>query len=300
MLASFPQFQPITWSTRQEIDDLSSQFETYSEFNAMNMWCWHTKYREVCQLNGNLVLTIVEPASGERLLTFLGQHETVQTARQLLQAAPALGCAPRLRLIPHAVIEADPAFMSQFAVREDIDSDYLLSTLEWANLEGSRYRDARKQVRAFQDRYEYTFRRLDLESPDDHSSIEDLHGRWAQQKEVGDEAATANELSALQRLLAVADDRSLVGFGLFSRNSLVGFLLCEYRSSGNVFGHFWKADRTFRGAQRFVLHLACREFSRAGFHELNIGQDLGLPGLRRAKQSFQPCRLLRKYAIEAA
>lgn len=301
MLPAFPDFKPLDWTDRSAIQALTSQFPPYSEFNVVNMWCWSSKYRALCQLNDHLVEMIADADTGETALSVLGKGDTAATLVTLLDAARELECVPRLRLVPEEVLAADARLIGRFVLHpEDHDSDHVLSIPDWVTLQGSAYQTIRNHISAFRRRHRSEFCRLDLSDPAIQVAMEELFWRWAQQKNAVELPATWHELVAIRRLFMIAGEARLVAFGVRADDRLIGFLVCECWSPGWAIAHYWKGDRTYRGIYSAVLHQACQELLADGFVVLNIGQDLGLPGLASAKRSFQPCRQLRKFAVAAA
>jgi hypothetical protein len=171
-----------------------------------------------------------------------------------------------LRLIPEEVIAADPRMQSQFTLRdEDHDSDHLLSIQEWVDQSGSRYRTARSYISVFQRRYQSDFRRLALDDRETQRAMESLFYRWAQQKDAVNESATTHELAAIRRLFTIADDASLVGFGLFVDEDLVGFLVCERRQSEYASAHYWRVTGPTAASIAICSTGAVRSFRQKDF-----------------------------------
>ena len=63
-------------------------------------------------------------------------------------------------------------------------------------------------------------------------------------------------------------------------------------------GHFLKTDRRYEHASDFLLWKTMQAGHQSGFSVFNMQQDLGVPGLRKWKQSWNPTRFLKKYVIQ--
>jgi hypothetical protein len=62
--------------------------------------------------------------------------------------------------------------------------------------------------------------------------------------------------------------------------------------------HFEKANLELRGMYQLINQWFCRnELSEYSF--VNWEQDLGLEGLRKAKESYHPHHLVRKFIVRA-
>jgi hypothetical protein len=298
VIPAFPEFTPIDRAVIPAIERLATRFEPYSEYNAINMWCWAAKYRDVSLLNGNLVMRFLEGGTSRPAVSFLGCEAIRQTAAALVEMARLDGA--RLRLVPEVVLTADPELMTVFAVQPEAnDADYILSIEDWAALDGSARRSARQQVALFDRRADAAFVVLDLGDMATQAAMLDRFRCWAEQKGMVNAPDTAIEMAAFRRMLGLIPNPRLRGYGLVEEDRLLAFVLCECIDGEHVAAHFWKADRSVPGIYMTLMHRTCRALVAEGYRFLNIGQDLGHPGMAQAKRSLRPCRMLRKYALTA-
>jgi hypothetical protein len=77
---------------------------------------------------------------------------------------------------------------------------------------------------------------------------------------------------------------------------MVGYTIAEDLGDRTVVIHFEKGIDRYKGVyqavnQMFLAHNAQR------FDTVNREQDMGMPGLRRAKETYHPVRFLKKYLI---
>lgn len=99
--------------------------------------------------------------------------------------------------------------------------------------------------------------------------------------------------------LEAIDKRDILGLkGLlfYSGKEPVSFLLAEKLLSDTYVVHFVKAKPHFKGAVPYLY----RAFSQSLPPEIkciNLEQDLGLPNLEKAKQSYLPCTFIKKYRV---
>src|SRR5262249_27794621 len=98
-----------------------------------------------------------------------------------------------------------------------------------------------------------------------------------------------DESTALIKALRHWDDLPLQGIGVFVGGSLAGFAVGEPLNPSTFVEHFEKGLAEYPGVYQFLLH----EFAKAippSFTFLNREQDLGVEGLRRAKESWHPVK----------
>ena len=62
--------------------------------------------------------------------------------------------------------------------------------------------------------------------------------------------------------------------------------------------HVERADRNYLGSYQTLVQNFAREFVDESIHFINREEDDGQEGLRRSKQSYHPCAMLKKYAVE--
>ncbi len=84
---------------------------------------------------------------------------------------------------------------------------------------------------------------------------------------------------------------------MVAESRIVAFALGEPVNADTFVVRVEKADPSVPGTYTVIN----QEFARhgaAGFKWINREQDLGVPGLRRAKQSYYPDHLVRKYRVK--
>jgi len=129
-----------------------------------------------------------------------------------------------------------------------------------------------------------------------------LFDRWGLGREVGDGSSPPAALPArtcqrraIERAFEDFDRLRPIGAALVDDGALLGFLAAS-RTRETAFAHFLYADATFAGAYQTLLVEACRTVL-ADVTWIDLEEDLGLPGLRRMKQSWQPARIVEKFEV---
>jgi hypothetical protein len=75
-----------------------------------------------------------------------------------------------------------------------------------------------------------------------------------------------------------------------------GFILGSRLNPETASVHFQYGDPSLRGISQTLLWEACNK-TFSSFKYINLEQDLGIPGLRKAKLSYYPLRLEKKFEI---
>lgn len=106
-----------------------------------------------------------------------------------------------------------------------------------------------------------------------------------------------DEFSAMKRAFASWKSLGLGGLALLVERKIAAFSVFSRlnRSTFNV--HFEKSDLAFKGAAQ-VINQETARFLENRCSYINREQDLGIPGLRQAKLSYEPYRLLVPHVLQ--
>lgn len=168
--------------------------------------------------------------------------------------------------------------------------DYIYLRQDLAELKGKYLQAKRNHVNKFRKTYNYRY------EPLTSSLIPrclELEEKWCEEHGCDEEESLENERKALNYALKHFDELGLIGGTLWVDEEIVAF---TYGApiNGNTFGsHIEKANAKVDGAyavinQEFARHLP------EHFTYVNREEDLGIPGLRKAKLSYHPEILLEK------
>lgn len=186
-------------------------------------------------------------------------------------------------------------FPGRFEVVEDRDSaDYIYDAEKLRTLSGRKYHSKKNHFNGFLkeygDRYEY--RRLGI--PDFKEAMA-LMEKWAEDKEkdmtlVGERLAVDKVFHNYNHLR-----ETKVG-GIYIDGKLEAFTFGEKLNPDTVDVHVEKANPEIRGLYVAINKLFLEnEFPEVDF--VNREEDLGLEGLRQAKQSYKPVKLVEKFTL---
>ncbi len=187
-------------------------------------------------------------------------------------------------------------YPGEFLLANDRDmADYVYSVKDLATLTGSRYQPKRNHVRRFKAAAPWHYEPLTPSNVGDCNAILEA---WTTEKaaegfeemdEVRDEA-TAIRLS-LDNLQAL----DCFGGILRQNGRAVAFTLGERLNASTAVVHFEKAHVEVEGAFQTINQEFAAWLAKKGFSFVNREEDTGLPNLRKAKMSYHPCRLMRKF-----
>jgi len=176
-------------------------------------------------------------------------------------------------------------------IMEDRDNwDYVYEIEDLKNLPGNRYRQNRRWLNKFLENYEYDFKVL---TETEVALCKKLQLEWCVLRQCEDDEELKEEEQAIYDAL---DNFSTLGFQ--------GALICvDDKCAAYTFGemlnpetlviHVEKAHMDYEGAYQAIGNLFLKNTIKNVIY-VNREQDLGVPGLRRAKESYKPIRMEQK------
>jgi hypothetical protein len=105
------------------------------------------------------------------------------------------------------------------------------------------------------------------------------------------------EGSAIKTILTNWDIFPCEGLKLIVDNKLVGFTVWSKQTDEMACVHFEKSNQNYKGAAQIINQFAANKILNNNFKYINREQDMGLKGIRQAKQSYFPCRMLPFYNL---
>jgi predicted GNAT family N-acyltransferase len=196
-----------------------------------------------------------------------------------------------------------------FAVCDNPDyRDYIYSVDDLAQLVGRKYQPKRNHINRFESKYQYTFAPL---TALDFEECLSLECRWQRQKmepsqsavevrnRVEHECPPSEEHIAISRAFEAYDELGLVGGVLRVDGQVVAFTYGSPLSDKLFCTHIEKADADYEGAFQMINRCFAQMLQQMGFQQVNREEDMGIAGLRRAKQSYYPVLMQEKMSLRA-
>ena len=268
------------------------------DLNFMNIFSWQTLYQtEVAQWEKHLVcrfkvrehtafMGIFDPNGLTELLDLL-LDEAVRNGHPFL----LMGICEDL--IPY-IENAKPGYFLFECNRDYCDYIYLRKSL--ASLTGKKLQSKRNFVNRFRKSYpDYTYQDLRKEH---FPACLALAKQWMQTGSPTNRQETEAEQHSMKRVFENWDNLGATGGTLFVGENLVAFTYGAPINSTIFDVCAEKANPDYKGSyatinKEFVTHLPEQ------FTLINREEDLGITGLRKAKLSYHPETILKKYAVMA-
>ena len=179
------------------------------------------------------------------------------------------------------------AHRDRLQISEDRDNfDYLYKAQDLAEYPGARFANKRNRLKKFLR---------------DHPRFEIIDYTPAQRDNFFDFAK--NRLAALnvsvnsEEVLRLGLEQNLYqGFMVKIGQTPIGLLLYSELNPKTVIVHFELIDERYDGVAQFMNNHLAKQL-QGTYDFINREQDLGLPGLRKSKLSYNPYRLVKKYEV---
>ncbi len=170
--------------------------------------------------------------------------------------------------------------------------DYVYSIKEMVELDGGDFVEKRNLIRQVED-LEPKICILNESTADQFASLQE---RWCRMRECqGKKGLTAENKAIIQ---ALKHFRELGFFGVCIRihGKVEGFAIGEKLNDDTFVEHFEKGNTKFSGIYQYVLNKFSSKIPE-GFTYLNREQDLGIAGIRTAKERYNPVKMIKKFRI---
>ncbi len=181
-------------------------------------------------------------------------------------------------------------YQQDFEISESRDDfEYIYSKEKLATLSGKKFHSKRNHISAFTKQYDWQFEPL---SDSNSADILALAEQWVTARADSDNLSLYVEKKSLPILLDNRESLGIKGGLIRVDGKAVAFTLGSPISERVLDVHMEKALDEYSGAYA-VINKSFAEYLDCEY--LNREDDMGLEGLRRAKLSYQPDILLKKY-----
>lgn len=297
-IPKFPSFTKLSLDHRDTLYAIANDFPS-SDFNFAGLFTWDVdEVVTVSSLNDNLVICSSDYLTHTKFYSFIGSNKVDETVKTLIHYAKDRGAETNLRLITQSV--AQHINSDLYEIEEDRDNhDYILSVKDLVEFKSNKYRGKKNLHNRFLGAYGENVKEeeLDLNNPSVRQDIEKVLLGWQQSRnKTADEVK--DEFMAIRKALDHHKLLEVRAFGVYHDGQLIAFSLFEIVPGKVAIIHFDKANVEFEGIFEHLKHSFARHLWTLGITSINYEQDLGIEGLRRAKESYHPVEYIKKYIIK--
>lgn len=173
----------------------------------------------------------------------------------------------------------------------EIAWDYVYSREKLATLKGKKLHGKRNHINRFLETYpDYEYKRLDSSM---YQSCIEVYDEWKEGKDLSSEEF-ANERRSVALALGNMEALGLIGGAILINGEIKAFCVGERIREDIQLIHIEKADADINGLftminQQYVLN-ECKDVKY-----INREEDMGVEGMRKAKRSYYPEYMVKKY-----
>lgn len=299
-IPDFPNFVPLAYPHKEEIKTSLEKLESEtSELSLGFIYGYRESFAfQVSKIFGNICI-YGKIQNIPSFLPPLGKNKisgTIETGLNFLnekygQGLPGQG---RINALPKKIADL---FLNQpkYKITPDRDDyDYVYKVKDLAELSGKKYQAKRNFVNQFKKKYNYDYRELTGELV---SQCLALQEEWCNLRNCLSDESTAQESNCIKEILSNFVPLGLFGAVLLVDGKIQAFTVAETLNPNTAVIHTEKANTDYRGIYQTINNLFCQNELK-NYLFVNREQDIGAPGLRKAKLSYHPCCLMEKYNLE--
>ncbi|MBN1282946.1 MAG: DUF2156 domain-containing protein [Proteobacteria bacterium] len=179
-------------------------------------------------------------------------------------------------------------------IEEEADLyDYVYRREDLAELAGRRYHSKRNLIAQCLAEYDCTYEEI---SPKNLHELRPMMDRWCDWRRCRDDRGLCSEYRAVKTVLEEFDNLSVTGAAIRIDGRIEAFTVGQRLNENTAVIHVEKAMPQFKGLYQLINHWYCKN-GLSRFEFVNREQDVGIPGLRKAKESYHPDHMVKKFVI---
>ncbi len=293
MLPEYPKFKSLEPEDISQIGQhLKHAHPKICEWALANLLIWKDfDHPMLTTINKNLCVYITPPNEPPYFLEPVGTHKIHETIEACLKHAGKIsraseGFISRLSLGEYHIT----CLRNQF--------DYIYNTKALAELKGRKLDGKRNHIKKFKHRFpDYAFIPLDATFKNEALKLFETWFDKKKESRYFPKLAYISQKAAVEKAFSYFDELNLMGGAIIIEQEMKGFILGSLLNPEMLSVHFQYGDPHLRGISQTLLWEACNK-TFSSFKYINLEQDLGIPGLRKAKLSYCTMRLEKKFEIK--
>lgn len=283
------EFREINVSDIERIRGFSTEGESSCENAFVNMLVWQKAYRNEIAFYEDMLF--VRSFSHGRPIYRIPIGADLERGLELLRGytggEPIIWAQEGVRFE-----EFRKAYSDKYEFRESRDAfDYIYECEALATLSGKKYHGKRNHIAAFSKKHDWHYERITVENI---KAVRECAAEWYKQNAERVDRYMQVEREGIETILGNMELLGVRGGAIVCEGRVVAFTLGSQINREVFDVHIEKALPDYAEAYTVIN----REFVRnelAEYKYVNREDDMGLEGLRRAKLSYRPVILLKKY-----
>lgn len=291
-MPTMPAIRPLTLADKDLVSDFLHRFPPeISEHTFTNLFIWQPSRPVWLTEIDNSLVFLIRAAMQNKTRYLLFGPPLGNTAFQDIVSELGDILAGAIRIPGKQAMAIQKA---GFGIFEDPDNaDYVYNIADLAELAGRRYAKKRNKIKQCLTRYSCEYTPL---TPELIAECESMQHNWCKARDCGRNPGLCNEANAIAEVFAHFNDFGLLGGAVRINGEIQAYAIAEALHPSTAVWHFEKAMGDIPGLGQLINQWFAR-YGLAGFKYANREQDLGIAGLRQAKRSYFPARMVPKYNV---
>ena len=289
----FPEFKCIELEDRAVITRFAQEYALEScEYSFTNLYSWKDVHQRSWCLHDNRLLIL--DITNDSLFLPAGENLFAGDLAHLSGELEKRGLSGNVSLVPETFIENNPDLAQYYRIEAQRDAaDYIYSVEKLSTLRGRKLQKKKNLISQFQRAWP-DYRIVPVEGELKEACRKLAHDLLARNMKIS--RSIREEHTALGRALSHFEAAGCEGLALLAAGKLAAFSIFSRLNADMVDIHFEKADPAFKGAAQVINYETAR-FLSPHCRWFNREQDLGIAGLRQAKRSYDPERIVAPYTL---
>jgi len=292
----FPDFKPLELGDRDLIRTLLTAYQPdTSEWTFTNLFMWRHHYGLSWAMHEGALL-VVSQSAGTSPFAFapMGPSPRQNTTRLLLHwLGDRYGVAGTIERADQRLVDeldGSPDFAIE-AIRDQFDYVYRCEDL--IQLGGRKYHAKRNHLNKLMRSHPFDYEPLTRNHIDACLQLAD---NWCQWRRCEEDMSLTGEWDAIREVLQHYEELDLQGGVILLNRKVEAFSLGELLNQQTAVVHIEKANPQIPGMYALINQQFCEQcWGQISY--VNREQDLGEPGLRKAKLSYHPDHMVAKYRV---
>ena len=296
------ELKPVTLDDIRSIYQYTSLYgEGCCQHSPVSMWSLYEKYGDSFCIQDGFLYVCREHLCDDDYRVYLapfGEGDVAGAFETILSDAHSHGKKAKfITLTEKYAGILNEAYPGQFECINDRDlAEYIISMETMRDFPGKFHARRRTEIRSFWrdfgDRTE-----VHVMTADDLEEVLDYAVEWMNTySETHDEEALERELVCIRRQIAHTDELGITGTVIRIDGNVRAFCYGVGLDDDYYDVLIEKGDREYPGIYR-VLRQESTRLNVDGYKYVNFEEDVGVPGLRRLKESYGPEFLIEKYRV---
>ncbi len=290
-------YKPIEIGDKGTFDGFFKKYPPeISEHTFTNLYMWRNYYHFSWRVVDNCLIllshkdparTIMFPPVGEGI-----PHVLPSLLAQFKEQGKPVEC----HRVPETMVQSIKQSGLAADIIDDRDNwDYVHSRRDLEALEGPKFADFRKKLSRFNRDHAVEYKKLDASTV---GKCLEMQEEWCDLKACKEHPGVSVENDAIMDLFEQWEVLGISGCVILEDQRIIGYTLGEWLNPTTIVCHVEKANPkpSYFGAYQAMARSFAQHCSK-NFEYINREQDLGEPGLRRAKEAYNPVHMVKKFKV---